>query len=188
MKPSDESTVIIENALESEHNLRLAAKVGLAFPMLKERIIKDFLSSFGSVLNSRLDDGWKVEDNAGKTPLLRNWHIVAWKSNWMDKASIGLHCDRPGPSHLDFFVFLVKPFDHPQMAQLRQALETRYAHGKHMADYPWWQYVEQPYRDWDTEDALVRLWRKDEALEHYASHFLKICQIAAPFDPQICDK
>ena len=70
MKPSDESTVIIENALESEHNLRLAAKVGLAFPMLKERVVEDFLSSFGSVLNSRLDDGWKVEDNAGKTPLL----------------------------------------------------------------------------------------------------------------------
>jgi hypothetical protein len=186
MKPSDEAIVIAEHALENEHSLRLAAKVGLAFPTIKERIIKDFLSSFKSVLISRLGNGWKLEDKASKTPLMRGWHIAAWKSKWMDNASIGLHCDKSGPSDLDFFVFLVKPFDHPQVAQLRQALETRYAHGKHMAEYPWWQYVEHPHRDWDTEDALVRLWQKDEALEHYASHFLKICAIAAPFIDTIC--
>jgi hypothetical protein len=186
VKEIEEADVIAEHALENADNLKIAAKVGLAFPAIKERIIREFISSLKGALEERLGNSWAVEDSWSENPLARGSYIAAFKTKWREDASIGLNCEKPGPSELDFFIYLGKRLKTPLASELRDALDKHYAHGQRFGNNPWWKWVEQPYRDWNTEDALLRLWRKDEAVDYYAGQLLRICGIAGPFLDRLC--
>ena len=188
MKHSEESNVIAGHALENEQNLRLATKVGLAFPTVKERIITEFLRSLSKSLESRLGNNWSVQNKWAEAPLKSGGYISAFKHVWPVSASIGMAFYKSGPSNLYFFVYLGVKLDSPLVAELREGLEAGYAHGYQNADSVWWTRVEERHRDWDTEDALVGLWHKDKALEYYASHIIKLCNIAEPFLDKICSE
>jgi hypothetical protein len=175
MKPTEESVVIAEHAIENEQQLRIAAKVGLAFPTLKERLIVDFLDSLKKTLEVRLGNTWSVDDDDWRdTPLKSGGYIAAWRPKRAVDASIGLECCKAGPSSLIYFVYLNAKLDSPLVVQLRDSLNTGYAHGGREATSIWWKWVEERHRDWNTEEALVWMWRKGEAVEYYANHFIKI--------------
>jgi hypothetical protein len=187
MKPSEEADVIVKHAFESQRKLRIAAKVGLAFPRIKERIVREFVQSLVGKLNPRLGKSWAVEDSWSEAPLVRGSYIAAYRTTWNENASIGLHCEKTGPSDLDFFIWLGKQKT-PLVAELKEALDERYAHGQRGGSNPWWKFVDPPYRDWNTEEALIGLWKQHEAVEYYTSHLLRICKIAGPFLDKICGK
>jgi hypothetical protein len=188
MKPTEEADIIAKYAFESERKLRLTAKVGLAFPGIKERIVCEFVQSLIAHLKARLGKPWDVEDAWSETPLKSGSTIAVFKPTWAIDAGIGLHCAKTGPSDLNFFIYLSKKHKTPVAAKLGEVLSERYAHGGHSGNNPWWKYVDLPYRDWNTEDALIGLWKKKEAVDYYANHLLKIWKIASPFMNKICAK
>ncbi len=188
MKLIEEADVIAEHAFENEHTLGIAAKVGLAFPKIKERIVREFIASLQGRLEARLGKSWTVEDSWSETPLLRHSYIAAYKTTWSTEACVGLSCEKDGPSNLDFYVWLEKKLKTPLVSELRDALDEHYGHGHHGGNNPWWKWVDEPYRDWNTEESLMRLWKKDEAADYYAGHLLRICKIAGPFLDKICCK
>jgi hypothetical protein len=191
MKPSREADVIVQHAFESDRNLQIAVKVGLAFTSIKERIEKEFIEQLISTLKFRLAEWqgqeWDVEDKWSEC-----WYIAAWKpQQWGDNASIGLAYESAGPRNLHLFVWCNSAGSKSISTSLKQALEERYPYWRHNDECPWWTYVERPdhpYRDWTSEDALMRLWKKDEAVEYYATHLLTICQIASPSVDKFCEK
>jgi hypothetical protein len=188
MKRADEGDVIAAHAFENERNLRIAAKVGLAFSQIKEQIIGEFVQVMIGQLRVALGNSWAVDDQWSETPLIRGAYVAAYKRAWVVEASVGLCCEKTGPSDLDFFVYLEKKERSAAAVQLREALNERYANGNHSGNNPWWKFVDPPFRDLTTEDALIGLWKKDEAALYYASHLLKICQIAGPFLDKLCGK
>ena len=100
MKPTEESEVIAEQAFRDEDNLRMAAKVALAFPSIKTKIIKDFIPRLVANLQRRLGKDWTVTDYWSAGPLQKGCQVALAKSSWMDRANIGLEADRGGPSQL----------------------------------------------------------------------------------------
>jgi len=68
MKPTEEGEEIAKYAFESERKLRLTAKVGLAFPTIKERIVREFIRSVIASLKPRLGASWDVEDGWNTPP------------------------------------------------------------------------------------------------------------------------
>lgn len=188
MKLTEEAEVIAKYAFESERKLRITAKVGLAFPTIKEKIVREFVQSVIAKLRPRLGKSWDVEDGWSEAPLKRGSYIAVYKPTWAMDAGIGLHCDKTGPSDLNFFIWLQRKHKTPTAAKLGEALDERYAHGKHSGNNPWWKYVDLPNRDWNTEDALIGLWEKHDVVDYYANHLLKIWKIASPFMNKICSK
>jgi len=165
MKPSEEADVIADHVFESESNLRITAKLGLAFPKVKERIVREFVQTLALELGSRLGKQWGIENSWTERPLRADCQIGLAKKPWLDKASIGLTCERTGPSFLLYFVWRASKHKLLAITDLKQSLDKRFSHGNHYSppsggDTLWWKYVDDHYRDWDNEDMLVTLWKK----------------------------
>jgi len=190
MKPNEESVVIAEHSIESEQTLRLAAKIGLAFPKIKEKLVREFVQSLACELHARLGKQWSIENNWNERPLKVGSHLALSKREWQHKASIGLWCGRAGPSDLEYFVWRKGKQKSPTITELKQALDEGCSHGNRCshpdAENPWWKYVDDPYRDWSAESSLVALWKKNEAQDYYASHLLKLCEIGSPYLDRFC--
>jgi hypothetical protein len=175
-----EADVIAEHALEDEHNLKMAAKVGLAFPTLKARIIRTFITSLVTTLKARLGDSWEISDDWSAKPLKGS--VCVSKESWTDEFWIGLAAEKTGPSELDWFVWTETTISlqTPLVAAIKGALDDGFCSGRSTNNNPWWQYLARPYRDWNTEDSLLWLWKKEDAVRYCADHIVKMCEIVSP--------
>jgi hypothetical protein len=190
MKPTDEADIIVEHALESDRNLRIASKIGLAFPKLKQVIVGDFVKVLISGLRERLGSSWILDDEWTQTPLAKGSYVSAKKAIWAEKSSIGLHCDKVGPGDLSFFVWVEPDYIKGTTiaTELKAALDERYAPGRKEPRYPWWRYVDAPYGHWTNEDVLIALRQKTEALELFLNHLTTISTISEPFLDQLAKR
>jgi hypothetical protein len=187
MKTFEDSEAIVEHAVESEGNLRMAVCVGLAFDRLKERIVSEFIARLIAELRSRLGNSWGVKDAWGKAPLKKGY-ISVRKEQWAGNLAVCFGCEKVGPSELYWSAYAEKTLSAEKSATLKAALDKQYSPGlKNGAINPWWNWVAKPFRDWNTEEALIGLWNteqalngfwnKEEALEYYASHLVSIAEI-----------
>ncbi len=190
MTLNKEADVIFEYAFENKRNVEIAVNVGLAFPRIKERIIREFVESVIGTLGSGLGRSWTVQDQWSETPLVRRLQILAFKTAWGKNTCVGISCKKNGPGDLYYFVNLWnwRRQKTPLAAQLKGALDKRYANGSSNSRMPWFKPVEPRYNDWTSKEMLISLCKKDEAVEHYTNHLLKICKIAGPFLDKICCK
>jgi hypothetical protein len=189
MKPSEEADVIVEHAFESGDNLRTAVKVGLAFTTIRERIEKEFIEQLISTLKCQLGE-WQRQEWDVKDYWWSEKCITAYKpKRWGDNARIGLSYLSDGPSGLYFYIWRSPTGTKSVGAALKQTLDGKYPGGRSGAENPWWKTVEQPpYGDWTSEEALMSLWKKDEAVKYYVERLLIICQLASPLVDKICEK
>jgi hypothetical protein len=168
----------------------MAVCVGLAFDRLKEKIVREFVATLCSDLRRRLGKAWDVDDGWSEAPLDEECYISVHKKQWVGDVHVGLGCSEGGLSDLFWSVWPEnESLNATQSATIKAALDKLYAPGrKHGAINSWWQRVDKPYRDWNTEEALIGLWKSDEALngfwnkeeavEYYASNLVKIAKIA----------
>ncbi|MGE5571148.1 MAG: hypothetical protein ACM3S5_19105 [Rhodospirillales bacterium] len=152
----EEVDVIAEHAFENEQTLQTAVKVGLAFEKIRERIVREFIASLQRRLEAGLGKPWLLENSWSETPLLSGSYLFAYKAAWSD-TGVGLFCAKNGPSGLNFSVRLEGKPKTPLVGELKEALDKRYAFGRQTRDYPWWKWVDEPYRDWRTEEAFDAL-------------------------------
>ena|ERR1700736_5409379 len=66
-------------------------------------------------------------------------------------------------------------------AELKQKLNDEYAPGRTGEYNPWWKFLDQPLRDWTTEESLILLYRQDEALDQIATALRRLAKAAEPF-------
>jgi hypothetical protein len=53
--------------------------------------------------------------------------------------------------------------------------------------HPWWEWqawADKEFRYWNTEDNLIRLYRKDALLEYFCSQISRIREVATPIIDQ----
>ncbi len=63
---------------------------------------------------------------------------------------------------------------------IRNALDNKYAQGeKTLYQSRWWRKVDRPYRSLLEEEALIRLWKKTEAVTFFAQHLEKMSSVLA---------
>jgi hypothetical protein len=190
MKTFEDSEAIVEHAVESEDNLRMAVCVGLAFDRLKEKIVREFIARLIAELRARLGKSWEVKDGWSQSPLKKGY-ISVRKEQWAGTLAVCLGCEGVGPSKLYWSAYAEKTLSIAKRATLKAALDKQYSPGfKNGAMNPWWKWVDKPFRDWNAEEALIGLWHnekalngfwnKEEAVEYYASHLVRIAKITDP--------
>ena len=177
-----ESDIIVKHALESEDNLRMAIKVGLAFRHLKEELVKACLVDLRDTTLKRLGSSWRIDENTWITKPL-GCGLISFKRECWKESSFGLSCDRIGPAQLSYFVWVseARMKKAHGMQNLRAHLDQEYAPGNSTDCNPWWKYVDKPLRDWDNEEALLRLHKRAELADQLSAHLVKIARITAPF-------
>lgn len=182
MPISSDIEIVVEHTLQSEDNLRLAAWVSAAFEQVRQRVVREFVKRLQSDLLARLGDSWAVEQNCDKDALKADWLVDIKKKRWHDNCSICLEGSKEGPRAVDYFVWLDS--DMPGKArlaeELKAALDEKHGVGKKSANAPWWSFLEPPYDDWTTENALVLLYRKADAAEEIAGQLESICRTVEP--------
>jgi hypothetical protein len=186
-KPQQLHDVILDHALQSESNFRMAVQVGLAFPDIHARIIKEFLAALKADLKKRLGRQWEVSDNWNPIPSKTKLIVSVRKTQWSGEDCIGLACQKRGPSELNWYIYVHPKATPVQQSDIKSALDSKYALGRRETPFnPWWKYIEhRTYRAWNTEESLVALWQKSDAVEYYADHLTRIAKIASPIIDRI---
>jgi hypothetical protein len=165
---------IVKHAFETEEKLRISIMVGVAFPAIIEKLIRDDL---GGTIIGAMGNTWLcsvVMSGMRFTLSLRS-------RSWPEGLWVGLQDREEGATHL----FAVWRPDNPQQRavldeRLHRALcqalpETRPQPAG--GAYPWWGFLDR-YRSWSPEEFLLALAgkgvRKD--LEDW---LLRLCKAAA---------
>jgi|ERR1035437_1303260 hypothetical protein len=182
MPISSDIEIVVEHTLQNEDNLRLAAKVSAAFEQVRQRIVREFVKRLQSDLRTRLGDSWTVDQNCDKDPLEADWLVEIKKKKWGENCSVCLEACKVGPRDLDCYVWLNSemPTKGRLAAELKEALDEEYGAGKESPDTVRYFYLEPPYDDWATENALVLLYRKADAAEEIAGQLESICRTVEP--------
>ncbi len=183
MVNSSERAAIAEHCLENERNLHLASKISGAFSEVRQRVVAGFIRDLKTEVKSRLGRSWQVDQNCEHDALTSGWLLEAQKTDWGGRCSICLEGAKDGPAEVDLYVWLASKT--PKQALLRsvlkEALRENYGVGRKLkGNCVWYLYLEPPYRDWTTEEALALLYRKTEAIGQIASQVESLCRIAAP--------
>ena len=179
--------LIVEHAFQSETNFKMAVQVGLAFPDLQTRIIGEFAAALRANLKKRLGPQWQVSDDLSNALSRPGFITSVRKKEWLGADCIGLAWQKGGPSILNWYIYVEPKVTPVQHSEIKAILDSKYAVGrKYGSSNPWWLPLDHKiYQAWNTEKALVELWKKDDAVEYYASQLARIAKIASPIINQI---
>lgn len=182
MPISSDIEIVVDHTLQNEDNLRLATKVSTAFEQVRQRIVSEFVKKLQADLLRRLGDSWEVEQYCDEDALGAGCLVEIQKKRWRDNCSICLEGDKDGPSDVDCYVWLNSemPGKARLAAELKAALDEKPGAGRKNADAIWYLYLEPPYDDWTTEETLVLLYRKAEAVKEIGDQLEGVCRTVEP--------
>ncbi|HXB71766.1 MAG TPA: hypothetical protein VNY05_26250 [Candidatus Acidoferrales bacterium] len=179
----DEIELIVNHALSTNENLRVAIKVGLAFHSLKARIISDFLSRLKSEVAAALGGQWTVGVESDE------W-LGLWiqKKTWPELKSIGVGSENTVGRNIYFWVTKLEGYECVAGnalldvdEALKSELDELVGRGSSDKDNAWWRYSPR-HRNWDSEEALLALAAPD-ATDYWKHHLIQIAEIVARLVP-----
>ena len=191
MAMRNEREITLAHALERE-NLGTTLDIGLAFPALRERIIVGFLDKLEKFVLDKLKQrpdasewGIFIEDDdhdLRKPPLKRYQYFGFGKISWKKQYGVALQpqSDNAG----DVIIGIWRQYDEKtgtgvQRIDLLFQELNNIRNGKHSDWWEWYHFLEDPYRNWNTKEALIKL-HNGEAVEHIGSKLGQIINVAAP--------
>src|SRR5262249_9930732 len=146
----DERDIILEQALATEENVRVALLVGMAFDNLRCRII----SSFGDCLSSRLQErfgaSWRVTNGIGVDGYLqKGGSLCAVRHVEVEHVCVSLMYDR-SPEKMYFALRRIAAEGPPTInwGRVKQELDRRFAAGQSNETCRWMSLVDHAYRNW----------------------------------------
>jgi hypothetical protein len=150
---------------------------------IKKKIILEFWEALENALpKEQFGDEWEItkeykEDVFSKS---RGLHIAKkiWEKNYVIKLEAG----KNGPK--EFYIGLWrnrhKVTIRIDRGRLKKLLDE-YIRGDGPDDsWEWYHYIHSDYKDWDGEDTLIRLYKKNEAVKYFKERIQRIAEIATP--------
>lgn len=140
----------------------------------------DFLDELENNLTKYLTDAWEIK-NKLKEDIFEKWkRFYIAKKEWKENYSIGI-----GPEYRQAKGYIIgvkkQPESEPfQGGKLTTLLNENYRQGKCSKKWEWQQWLDSPYLNWDNEEALIKMYRKDEAVNYFKENFLRIKEIVSP--------
>lgn len=185
MASQKEQEIILAHALE-EKNLKTALDIGFAFNVdggeLHKRIIVGFLDKLeGFVLKERGDRQWHVKhDGLRLSPLTNDSHFSFGKKSWGERYEVGLQRHKPGA-----FIGVWRETETLSIDGLKKTLDDKLKLRGNVDKYGWNYYLKDPYRNWNTTEALIKL-HNGEAVEYIGTKLVKIIKEVEPIiDKQV---
>ena len=177
MTTRSEHDVILDHAVRDDENLRIALKIGQAYPDLCGRIILGFLEAVEKELTPRLGSAWKVAifDSAqleGSEHCLEA-HLLSYLGEFCVVLGAEGYCY---PKKIYFGVRSDSPSHSELVEHVRDTLNAQYLKGYRGAWSFWYKYVDKAYSSWGSEDVTLLLYRKGAVVEYFVDHLEKLAR------------
>ena len=200
-----EDSAIKEFVLGDDRNVKIAFAVHKSWPGIKANICSDFLKMVQENLLKEMESCWpkvKISEPVCSEERYGSY-IDAHSDHWKKygnggRTSISLATQGKGPNDWSICVSSPLPFKDMKLEDqsLRKQLETDLSgalkdhSGNKVTDYcPWWMWVDDKYRDWDSRipDIYWELQEEKggEIMRYFVEEFVGIAKIAIPIITRI---
>jgi hypothetical protein len=182
MSPS-ERDIVLDQALATEDNLRVAMLIAAAFDDLRCRIISRFTEYLVELLRNRFGDSapWRLWHDIGI-----DGHLQAGGSLWAvhhvegERVCVKLGYDKtPEAMYYAILNEQAPARSKVNWVRIKQELDNRFAVGKTSASCRWISVVDHTYRNWYDTEVLLKLWKKDDAARYFTNRLAAIMGIVA---------
>jgi hypothetical protein len=182
MSPA-ERDIVLDQAMATEDNLRVALLIAAAFDDLRCRIISRFTEHLVGQLRNRFGDSapWRIAQDMGIDGYLQTggslWAVHRFAG---ERVCVKLGYDKSPESM--YYALLNEQTPAPSKVnwdRIKQELDDRFAAGKTNASCRWMSVVDHAYRNWYDTEVLLKLWRKDETATYFANRLAAIMGIVA---------
>ena len=192
MPSSTERDIILEHALRNQENLETTLDIGLAFLALRERIIVGFLDKLEKFVLDKLKQRpdaseWGIfiegdDHDLRKPPLKRYQYFGFGKQSW--KKQYGVALQPQSDNARDVIIGIWRQYDEKTGTGVRRIdllfhELNNIRNGKHSDWWEWYHFLEDPYRNSNTKEALIKLYN-GEAVEKLGQDLVRIINLAAP--------
>ena len=200
MPSSSEEEIILEHALSNQEDLDTTLDIAFAFSELRRRIIVGFLEKLGTFVldefRRRSDDEseWEIviddyHRDLRSSPLEKYLRFGFGKTSWRRQYGVALEPHKDNACDVRIGVWreynqttkMGAPRFQPN-GLLRDELNHRIRNGG-TNDNPYWEWhyaLDAPYRNWNTKEALIKLYNGQKAVEDLGQYFVSIIEKAAP--------
>jgi hypothetical protein len=181
-----ETDIFVRHALRDEESLSLFLGAAKAFDAVAGRIISDFKQALAERLTQELrglGDGWRVQDDSKDKVAQELGEMVAvsragWPGGrtWNESLRVILAYDKEMPNEVYFTARQEKkPMSDTVADHIAEALSAHCGRGKRDGVWwPFWYSSEDNLKDWTDPDVLLELWRKEDAIDHFAGRMLRM--------------
>lgn len=180
---NEKRNLIAEHALLTEGNFMIAVQVEKSFQEIMNRLISKLLNKLEEELTAVLGPEWEMESGFDDNAFEKHWSFVIFKKNWVHAERalyyFGFSPDRTRLGDFYFYAnrnteIIKEPID-----TVYCALNEKYKKGR-KAYSDWWQYVDQEYINWMSEETLLKLYRQEEMVTYFVEQFVKMKDIIEP--------
>ena len=198
MSSSDEREIIFAHALKDQEHLKTTLEISFAFPELRKRIIHDFLDSLEEFVLDMLghpnESEWRFiideyHHDLRKSPLEKYRRFGFGKTSWRRQYGVALEPHKDSACDVRIGVWreynqttkMGAPRFQPN-GLLREELNNKIRNGGDTLN-DWWEwshFLDAPYRNWDTKEALIKLYN-GEAVRYIGDELVSIIKVAEQF-------
>ena len=189
-----ESSAVKDFVLARPENMATALAVYKSWPAIAAPIKRDFLKLIHDKLKKDADLPEDTEVYCDYGEKLDGSYIYVTRKNWLPyrdskgqekNTAIYMQAVSKSGTNWDIGVFSVSTDDvDEEDKERRQRLQNAFAdHGGQLKEWPWWEWIEDEYRDWDA--LLPRLHQECQAgggeiTSYFVEKFKKVFDWAAP--------
>lgn len=195
------SSVIEKFVLDDGRNVETAIAVHESWPNIKAKICRDFLKTVQGNLVKEMKSRWEEIEISEPVYSEERYgsYISAHFDHWKmyeggGRTSIALQAQGKGANDWSVCVYsplLPKDMTRDEDRSRRKQLEThldraleRYG-GNKVTDYcPWWMWVDDKYRYWDSRiPDIYREWKEEKGgkiMCYFVDRFIEVAEIAIP--------
>ena len=176
---NEKKTLIIEYVLENKENLLLSSQIAKAFDDIIEKLVKSFSEALEEKLTLQLGDDWIIQNDIKNDVFGKKGFSIS-KKKWNKIYSIGFYAENRELRNFDFYVSRnINIIKNPNKL-INKLINENYKKGNVYKTGDWWQYIDDPYRNWKEEKAIIKLYEKDEMVMYFEEQFLKLRDIVEP--------
>ena len=189
-----ESSAVKDFVLARPENMATALAVYKSWPAIAAPIKRDFLKLIHDELKKDADLPEDIEVCYVYGEKRYGIYICATRKNWLPyrdskgqerNTTIRMQAESKSGTNWDIGVFSVSTDDvDEEDKERRQRLQNAFAdHGRQLKEWPWWEWIEDEYRDWDA--LTPRLHQECQAgggeiTSYFVEKFKKVFDWAAP--------
>jgi hypothetical protein len=149
----------MQHAFERPENLDLALDIGAAYGDIKKTLITRTANSMKRIITNAFDPSeWRTEcEGLTEQPIPKFAQFRIGKTSW--NAGYYIMLESQSPNGRDFEIGVLKPKGSHAIPGLREELDRRIRRGR-PSDSDWWDWsyrLEAPFDDWNTKEALMRM-------------------------------
>lgn len=168
---------IIEHAKKSDRNMRVAILAGFSFQELRNSLIRDFANAMMHELKKRdwedVDVHWWLDNPIGTFT-----GMTCRQSCWPQGVCVAIEAQSGG---MRDYIFGVKAEKDKVNEDVRNDivdnLNTSFLIGKPSNLWPWYRELDVRYRNFDSEETLMALYRREAMLNDLVGDVERIGEV-----------